>query len=154
MIARIEFHYSSAERLKEVVANPEEFAKLKLALGKDVPQTNPEDMYRYGDNLLIDLATDGHILADLGLLFVVKRMKGLLAIPGLPSLSTPNTQNVYIQVPGIGLITIDDTKLLEDCCTDRLQAELDDGWRILCVCPPNAQRRPDYIMGRQKGNNR
>lgn len=57
---------------------------------------------------------------------------------------------VQIAVPDIGLLLIDDVTWLDDACTEELQAHLNDGWRILAVCPPNAQRRPDYILGRRK----
>jgi hypothetical protein len=40
--------------------------------------------------------------------------------------------------------------LLDDACTDNLQAHLNEGWRIIAVCPPDAKRRPDYILGRTK----
>ena len=32
-----------------------------------------------------------------------------------------------------------------------ISVRLDDGWRILAICPPNSQRRPDYILGRSRG---
>lgn len=57
---------------------------------------------------------------------------------------------IQIHVPNVGLYTVDEVEVLDDACTDSLQARLDDGWRILCVCPPNGQRRPDYILGRTK----
>lgn len=50
-------------------------------------------------------------------------------------------------VPGLNLLHINCLKLLEDCCTDALQGQLADGWRLLAVCPQEA-RRPDYILGR------
>jgi hypothetical protein len=61
---------------------------------------------------------------------------------------------VQVQIPHIGLLLIDEVQLEENCCTDVLQNMLDNGWRIICVCPPNAQRRPDYILGRQKQRDR
>ncbi len=57
---------------------------------------------------------------------------------------------VHITAPDIGLLYIDEVDWLDDCCTEKLQTRLDEGWRILAVCPPNAQRRPDYILGRNK----
>lgn len=57
---------------------------------------------------------------------------------------------VQISVPDQALMYIDEVTHLDDCCTDELQGYLNEGWRILAVCPPNAQRRPDYIMGRRK----
>ena len=58
-------------------------------------------------------------------------------------------QVVQIAVPDLGLLQIDEVDWMEDACTQELQARLNDGWRILAVCPPNAQRRPDYILGRK-----
>jgi hypothetical protein len=38
--------------------------------------------------------------------------------------------------------------LLSDACSDALQNELDNGWRIIAACPQPDQRRPDYSLGR------
>lgn len=57
---------------------------------------------------------------------------------------------VQIHIPSFCLMNINEVMVMEDCCTDRLQDELDNGYRILAVCPPCAQRRPDYILGRNK----
>lgn len=59
-------------------------------------------------------------------------------------------QIVQLAIPDLGLLTLDEVTYMTDACTDMLQDELDKGWRILAVCPPNAQRRPDYILGRKK----
>lgn len=54
--------------------------------------------------------------------------------------------NVHV---GGGLITTyNDLLLKEDVCTDILQTELNNGWRIIAVCVQPDQRRPDYILGR------
>ena len=53
-----------------------------------------------------------------------------------------------IHVPDLALMHIREVTWLDDACTEQLQRYLDDGWRLLAVCPPNAQRRPDYILGR------
>ncbi|AWD92400.1 hypothetical protein [Xanthomonas phage Carpasina] len=37
--------------------------------------------------------------------------------------------------------------LMEDACTDNLQDHLNEGWRVIAVCP-QAARRPDYILGK------
>lgn len=57
---------------------------------------------------------------------------------------------VQVHVPDLALMRIDEVTYLDNACTDSLQGLLDEGWRILAVCPPNAQRRPDYILGRRK----
>ncbi len=49
--------------------------------------------------------------------------------------------------PSPNLMSVNETKLLEDCCTDALQEHLAKGWRILAICP-QPKRRPDYVMGR------
>ena len=62
-----------------------------------------------------------------------------------------NATAVNISIPDQALLKIDLVTWLEDACTQDLQAHLDDGWRILAVCPPNAARRPDYILGKNRG---
>jgi len=57
---------------------------------------------------------------------------------------------VQIAIPDLGLMVINEVEVLDDSCTHRLQDYLDKGWRILAVCPPNAARRPDYVLGRKK----
>src|SRR6185312_13484132 len=47
---------------------------------------------------------------------------------------------VQVTVPDLGLISMDEVTWIEDACTEELQRRLDEGWRILAVCPPNAQR--------------
>lgn len=53
-----------------------------------------------------------------------------------------------VHVPGLGLLAMNRTMLLEDSCTDRLQEALDNGWRIIAACPQPDSRRPDYILGK------
>lgn len=55
---------------------------------------------------------------------------------------------VQIAIPGFGLLAVSKVTHLDDACTDQLQGMLDQGWKILAVCPPNSQRRPDYILGK------
>lgn len=57
---------------------------------------------------------------------------------------------VQITIPDQALMWIDEVQVETDCCTDALQSLLDEGWRILAVCPPNSSRRPDYVLGRRK----
>jgi hypothetical protein len=54
----------------------------------------------------------------------------------------------HIHVPNMALLTYNEITNLDDSCTDEIQRMLNDRWRIIAVCPPNAQRRPDYILGR------
>lgn len=57
---------------------------------------------------------------------------------------------VQIHIPDLVLLGFNEVQVLDNCCTDSLQEHLDVGWRIIAVCPPNAQRRPDYVIGRKK----
>lgn len=53
-----------------------------------------------------------------------------------------------VHVPGLGLLALNQVKVLENICTDELQALLDEGWRIVAACSQPDQRRPDYVLGR------
>lgn len=53
-----------------------------------------------------------------------------------------------VHVPGLGLLIMNELHVERDSCTDRIQERLDEGWRIVAVCPQPDQRRPDYILGR------
>jgi hypothetical protein len=57
-------------------------------------------------------------------------------------------ERVEVYTPGMGLMLFNRTMLLSDACSDALQSELDNGWRIIAACPQPDQRRPDYILGR------
>ena len=59
------------------------------------------------------------------------------------------TFNNHTESPIVGnqLMRVNDLMLCEDYCSDALQSQLDDGWRIIAVCPQES-RRPDYILGR------
>lgn len=51
-----------------------------------------------------------------------------------------------IVMPGFELLQYGQIKVLEDSCTDIVQEQLDDGWRIIAVMPQPQARRPDYIL--------
>ena len=52
-----------------------------------------------------------------------------------------------VHLPGNELLRVHEVRVEEDCCTDHLQDQLKQGWRIIAVCP-RPSRRPDYILGR------
>lgn len=62
----------------------------------------------------------------------------------------PYNERCGVHVPGVGLLLLNEVRVLEDCCTDRLQEHLDAGWRIIAACPQPNSRRPDYVVGRTK----
>jgi len=56
---------------------------------------------------------------------------------------------VGVHISDLGLLNVTEVTYVENACTDNIQDFLDDGWRILAVCP-QPTRRPDYILGRNK----
>lgn len=58
------------------------------------------------------------------------------------------THTVQMHLPNFSLLTFNQVSVLEDYCTNRLQEKLNEGWRIIAVCPPLSERRPTYIVGR------
>lgn len=73
-------------------------------------------------------------------------------VKGVASNSADVRNTIYqISVANVGLMQIRRVEVLEDCSTDDLQRELDRGWRLLAVCPPNDARRPSYVVGHFEG---
>jgi hypothetical protein len=62
--------------------------------------------------------------------------------------SSTFNQKVNVHVGGGLITTYNELSLKEDICTDIMQTELNNGWRIIAVCVQPDQRRPDYILGR------
>lgn len=123
----------------------------------------PHDFYKYfGYNAEPVRLTQQEIegLAALGVPLEIAPLPGAMLVKMRDSQSweqrAPDVNDllqgnaVHIAVPDFGLMNINEVKNLDDCCTDLLQSHLDGGWRLLAVCPPNARRRPDYIIGRNK----
>jgi hypothetical protein len=77
-----------------------------------------------------------------------ERLKALEADGYLVKQQLLSGSVVQVHVPNFSLLNINSVAVLEDACTSYLQAKLDEGWRILAVCPPMSERRPTYIMGR------
>lgn len=151
MIARVEFDYrTDFEKLAGV---PETLAILRASI-HDAP-SDPEQAlkgYAWPRETLIDLEVDGPRLVAIGVHFTVKSFKGTLPLQTV--LPDGKDYVVHVHIPNLGLLTVDEVMVEEDCCTDNLQRRLNEGWRILCVCPPKNARRPDYIMGRAKEDDR
>lgn len=57
---------------------------------------------------------------------------------------------VGVHISDLGLMNIKEVDVLYDACTDELQRWLDDGWRILAICPQPDSRRPDYVLGKNE----
>lgn len=148
MIYKVEFSWESRDKLVKMPA--EDYQKLR----KDVICL-PEEQggYFYGDYVIDAEAIEKLIGA--GIEVNVKQIKNTYSpqkteAPWVKNLDTAKNA-VHIHVPNIGLLMINEVMVLEDSCTDILQQHLNENWRILAVCPPNGTRRPDYVLGRTKG---
>jgi hypothetical protein len=140
---------------------PKQYAVLR----DKIPQLPPEKEDHPYRTLVVDDAGI-RALADLGLdvnlsedhstsTMVVKladRVSALEARQGDTTLPQKIMAGaaVQISIPDLALLYINEVTHMDDACTDTVQEMLNEGWRILAVCPPNAQRRPDYILGRRK----
>ncbi|MGG1444947.1 hypothetical protein ABE354_23435 [Brevibacillus laterosporus] len=60
-------------------------------------------------------------------------------------------QKCDVHIGNLGLLNINQLGYAVDKCTQELQVVLNQGWRILAVCPQSNQRRPDYVLGRFNG---
>ena len=152
MLAIIEFDWKVSEIVKKLARA--DYLRLRDA----IPQLNlydwpegkdePTAVYMTGTPL-IDLSTDGFILTELAIPFTVKRFKGTYRAGSAPMPDRPGASyTLHVAIPAIGLLMVDEVEAVENPCTDALQGYLKEGWRIIAVCPPDAQRRPDYILGR------
>jgi hypothetical protein len=92
------------------------------------------------------------------------RIEKTITYPGMPNTEgekiatavamsdTPNFNNrLNVHVPDNSLLKITEVRVECDACTDLIQDHLKNGWRILAICP-QAQRRPDYVLGRVPTN--
>lgn len=151
MLAIVELNWKSREAVKNL--SREDYNLLRAAVPQIKLNEWPEDKekpdwYGYGDEVLIDMVEDGPVLARFGIGFEVKNFKNTYKAGKVEHGGA--SYHLHVAIPNIGLLSIDEVTHVDDACTNVLQSYLDDGWRILAVCPPNAQRRPDYILGRTK----
>ena len=154
MIARIEVNlWGMKEKFEK---DPVAFAALQN-LFPEVTDTN----HLYIQTAIMDLDVVLPVLQQLGLEPTIKAFKNTMFIGLHDKIRrleydqklirqqiVQDGMAVQIHVPNAGLFMVNEVKVIEDSCTEVLQDELNDGWRILCVCPPNGQRRPDYILGK------
>lgn len=148
MIARIEFDYTSRPKFVDLSQSREMYSILRAMIPDAPDEERRSEQYAWPNEAVIELETDGRWLTEHGCEFKIKNFKGTVPLTAIAPGGA--VHNVYVQVPHVGLLSIDEVEVCEDYCTDNLQRKLNEGWRIICVCPPNAARRPDYILGRMK----
>ncbi len=136
-----------------------EVAYSAATIFKELPKTDKKVLQKAfrsifkGDD---DVQTYNHVIVDeyeatlltkYGITFTVHQFKGSMPVALVPK-EHADGKVVNVHIPNVGLLAMDQVTVIENVCTDTLQDHLDRGWRILCVCPPNSCRRPDYILGR------
>jgi len=92
---------------------------------------------------------DAAVLTNYDISFTVKKFKGTVPYR-VNDNDKAQADNLHIHVPNYSLNSYNKVMVIEDACTDELQKHLNDGWRIICACPPLNQRRPDYILGKSE----
>lgn len=131
------------------------------ALGRDVIQHTrwpsfeevTKDEKSYWSFECVATVEQVQALTDYGLRVRATRVRGMFYDKDpqqlLRAVSAAKSE-VHVHVPGgVALTSVRKVDWLEDACTQELQGRLDEGWRIIAVCPPNDARRPTYILGRE-----
>lgn len=148
MIVEIELdRYDFNHKLKDVPDHRYEDLVAALPMLEMPLPRDPTWTMSYGvpSRFVFDLAAYGQVLTELGIKYEIKRFRSTYRVK-----DNETHHHLHVAIPNFALLMINEVELLDDACTDALQSRLNDGWRILAVCPPACQRRPDYILGRQK----
>lgn len=140
-------------KIREIAkTSPEHFEFLRAASKPELP---PLEKYIANEvwNDFTGLVNNIEDLPDFILekaSFEVLRPMKLLREAGM-RVTSNNVGEIFasaqVHLPGNELLKLSKVEVREDCCTNQLQTDLDEGWRIIAVCP-QPSRRPDYILGR------
>lgn len=99
-------------------------------------------------NVPVAYSSDDQVIDRLnGILTVVDRKLSTLGHIADKVGEMTFNQKCNVHMGGGLIMRVNRIKLLEDCCSDLLQEELNRGWRIIAATVQPDQRRPDYIMG-------
>lgn len=159
-MVEIEFGWGITEQLKKV--DEAMYARALPVLreeivGVDWPDSMEEkkNFYLNRTRHMVDLGRVGPVLSAMAITFEVKRFKGNAW--GVRHRDEPdvdrqgNPQGVFnltVHVSDGNLLNFDEVALAEDACTDAIQAALNEGWRVMAICPAIDSRRPTFILGR------
>lgn len=143
MLAEIQLKYGAANTIKAL--EDEAYHEVREGVPfLDLPldrATDPKDRWQTD---MIDLTREGAVLTKHGVEYVIKRFKGCRKV------AVADQVNIQVSIPNLLLFSVNEVTWIEDACTEDLQKHLDDGWRILAVCPAENSRRPTYVLGRNK----
>lgn len=155
----VEFDYIHGKDWEAV-----DWQKVRENMPRDTPEEKPASFPWYGSKDTRLTHDEAVALVGAGLKLIIKPPPGAMTVKmqdrekwdyniDVKPEHLQDGRAIQIAVPDLALMWIDEVEVQEDFCTHQLQSMLDEGWRILAICPPNAQRRPDYILGRRKERN-
>lgn len=146
-IANVDVGYDARAILEKL--DVDEYQSIRKALPTlKLPedQENLKSWYSYTNKIVTE--DDIAILTEKDIPVTIKRLRGLkYGVDRWGERGPQGAVNYNISVAGVGLMQVQTVDYMEDACTDALQDRLNEGWRILAVCPPNDTRRPTYILG-------
>lgn len=126
----------------------------------DMPDEKPENTYSFRGPFRLSYEEANNLMA-MGVQLEIKALPGAMVTKmnddkswdryaEVTAAHLNSGQAVKVTVADFALLLIDEVTYIDDAYTDMVQSYLNEGWRILAVCPPNGARRPDYIFGRKK----
>jgi hypothetical protein len=148
-------NYGERDKLQKM--SPEEWLSLGAKLPDGRLPNNQSDRWGGGvsGEWVCDLA-EAQVWSDAGFTLEIKKLRGI-TYPVTPADAVRDALRgaggptiVNVSVSNVGLYDVQSVIYEEDCCTDLLQSILNEGWRLLAVCPPNDARRPTYILGHRE----
>lgn len=167
-ILKVQFEYiwsgDDAERKARIAKRYNLLRQLEI---HEVPEELDEKNYTIGnggpfivtDAQLLTLMINGEVAREVHQLFEAKQDKLELLLESAiakfekiaanPTDTADEHHNHKTESPisNVLLHSYNQVAIVEDACTDHLQNSLNDGWRIIAVCP-QPQRRPDYVLAR------
>lgn len=139
-----QFHNGTREAVERVIRKPLDLGEDGRIKGYPTFDADLRELLRVvpADSVQIEEVSTGG-LADL--IEAIERLESRIAT-AQPAMN----ERVQVVVPGFALMQVSEVLVRTDYCTDMLQEDLNEGWKILAICPQPDQRRPDYIIGRTK----
>ena len=136
MLAAIELSWNDRDKIQKDFTKPkykelaDQFPCLKL------PKFEKRTDWYPSGNVLVD-EDELENLTKKGFEPTLKKVKGVGYSAG--SLTEGQLKQPFvslISVANVGLFSVQKIIYIEDACTDSIQDMLNDGWRIVAVCPP------------------
>lgn len=126
-------HYWSVQIKEDPIVFKQLFPTIEVVIGEVVETTQALEIVHSLQRIEKQLAT-------------AMMQPKTAGVPNKPTYQSDGKTRVAM--PEWFIAHIRTVDVLVNCCTDRLQEELNDGWHILAICPQPGQRRPDYIVGK------